>query len=170
MKRSEFGRGLVICLAKFYEHFGTEMLARIHFNKQCSDMSEEDQEKIISSNPPSHLDYGRNKNDSYRFFKTKSVPIYGSVEKTISGDVTLWAKGASDHLYEIKAPSGNEWKEIRKLVKELTHKGLNMGHGDGLMGSRVYSLEDVDELRNLTEKILVMIDKKLGLKVDWGTW
>ena len=45
-----------------------------------------------------------------------------------------------------------------------------MGHGDGLMGNRIYSLKDVDELRDLTEEILVMIDKKLGLKADWGKW
>ena len=47
---------------------------------------------------------------------------------------------------------------------------LDMGHGNGLMGKKIYSLKDVDKLRNLTEKALVMIDKKLGLKADWGTW
>ena len=169
-KQSEFGKGLVVCLVKFYEHFGTEQLSKIYFNRNCLRKSKEDQEKIRSGNPPGNLDYGRDRNEGFDFWMSKMVPIHGSVESTLSSDVTLWANGASDHLYEIKTPKGNDWKEIRKIVKQLKEKGLNMGHGDGLMGSKIYSLEDVDELRNLTEEALVIIDKKLGLKANWGKW
>lgn len=169
-KKSEFGKGLVVCLAKFYEHFGTEQLQRIYFNRNCLKKSKKDQEKIRSGNPPSNLDYGRDRNEGFDFWISKMVPIHGNTERTISSDVTLWANGASDHLYQIETPKGNEWQEIRKIIKQLKEKGLDMGHGNGLMGNKIYSLEDVDELRDLTEKALVMIDKKLGLKADWGTW
>lgn len=169
-KQSEFGKGLVVCLTKFYQHFAEQSLRNIYFYKKCSEKSEEDQEKIRSGNPPNNLNYGRDRNEGFDFWMSKMVPIRGSIEETITSDVTLWANGASDHLYEIETPKGDDWKEIRKIVKQLKEKGLNMGHGDGLMGGGGYSLEDVDELRGLTEKVLVMVDKKLGLKADWGEW
>ena len=58
-EQSEFGKGLVVCLSKFYQHFGTEQLRRIYFYKRCSERPEEEQEKIRTGNPPANLDYGR---------------------------------------------------------------------------------------------------------------
>ncbi len=169
-KQSEFGKGLVVCLAKFYQHFTNEELRKIYFYKKCTEKSKEEQEKIRSENPPDNLNYGQDLNKGFDFWMDKMVPIHGNIETTISSDVTLWANGASDHLYEIETPKGNNWKEVRKIIKRLKEKGLNMGHGDGLMRNRIYSLKDVDELRDLTEKVLVIVDKKLGLKADWGQW
>jgi len=46
-----------------------------------------------------------------------------------SARITLWANGASDHLYEIEVPQGSNWDEIRKQVKALQDKALEIGHG-----------------------------------------
>ena len=85
-----------------------------------------------------------------------------------SSAVTIWANGASDHLYDIKTPKGKEWNEIRERVKELQKLGLDMGHGKGLMGTKIFKQQDVQYLINLTRVIALMIDKKIGLTPDIG--
>lgn len=157
-EKSEFGKGLVVCLAKFYQHFSPEYLKEINICKEalCS--------------------------------------YYGD-EKALSWGITLWANGASDHLYEIETPGGKEWEEVRQKVKELQDSGLEMGHGMASYTKNIiYTLKDVERLRELTEeilmavnnklkldfhfeesqesdiKMLIKIDKKLGLKPDWGEW
>jgi len=168
--KSEFGKGLVICLAKFYQHFGNDTLSRLYFYNKIMELPEEDRQKVISDNPPAHLDYGKETNNMFKFFYTKEIPIWGDFETAISSQVNLWANGASDHLYEIEVPKGKDWDEIRKLVKELQRKGLDMGHGSGLLGMVAFTLKDVEFLQELTEKIFLLIDLKLGLKAEWGEW
>lgn len=157
-EKSEFGKGLVVCLAKFYQHFSPEYLKEINICKE-----------VFSSR-------------------------YGN-EKALSRGITLWANGASDHLYEIEAPEGKEWNDVREKVKILQDSGLEMGHGIACyMKDIIYTLKDIERLRELTEeilmavnnklklnlhfeesqelniKMLIKIDKKLGLKPDWGEW
>jgi len=214
-EKSEFGKGLVVCLSKFYQHFGNDMLTKASFCKRISEMSEEDQEKVMSDKPPPNLNYGKDLNEWFKFWKTKLVPIYGSIEAKISSDITLWANGASDHLYEIEVPKddpideafflyfnmlrkilrkilnliphakvkrlivklhnfipveGVGWFYIREIVEALQDKGLEMGHGAGLMGSRSYTFDDLEEISGLTEKALILVDIKLGLRPDWGSF
>ena len=130
-EKSEFGKGLVICLAKFSEHFVT-LQAQI-----------EQYEKMREKHP-----------DGF----------------TESSAVTLWANGATNHLYEIEVPKGREWAKIRKKVKELQEKGLDMGHGSGIMGGKDFTKEDAWALMNLTKEIALLIDRKLGLKPDEGSF
>lgn len=169
--KSEFGKGLVVCLAKFSEHFSNNQIMRIYHNAFLLKKSKKDQDSILSGNPPPGLNYGKDYTDEFIFFMQSTVPIYkGSIEHAMSGAITLWANGASDHLYEIKAPSGNKWGEVRGIVEILKDKGLDMGHGSRLMGSKTYTVEDLNELIKLTKKALLLIDKTIGLKPDWGKW
>ena len=155
-EKSQFGKGLVVCLVKFHQHFSPEYLKEINICKEA-----------LSS-------------------------YYGD-EKALSRGITLWANGASDHLYEIKTPGGKEWEGVRQKVKELQDSGLEMGHGMASYTKNIiYTLKDVERLRELTEeilmavnnklklnfhfeeaqewdiKMLIKVDKKLGLKPDWG--
>jgi len=168
MKKSEFGKGLVVCLAKFYEHFGTETISRIYFHNQMMKLPKEKQDIVISDNPPSNLNYGKAVNSEYKFWKTKIVPIWKSEEKALSNDIATWANGASDHLYEIEVPKVKKWDVIRKKVKWLQNYGLEMGHGAGLMGTKQYTVDDITKLKKTTKKLFVLIDKILGLKPDIG--
>lgn len=168
--KSEFGKGLVVCLAKFMEHFSNGQMTQLSHRVFLSKKPKDEQEEILSGNPHPNLDYGKDKTEDFIFFINKMVPIWGSAEATISHDVTLWANGASDHLCEIKVPKGKDWKEIRKIVKELQDKGLDMGHGRGLIDGKTYTIDDINELGDLTRKALLLIDEKLGLKPDWGEW
>lgn len=157
-ERSQFGKGLVVCLVKFHQHFSPEYLKEMYIYKG-----------IFSSH-------------------------YGN-EKALSRGITLWANGASDHLYEIEAPEGKEWNEIREKIKELQDSGLEMGHGIRFNRKEViYTLKDIERLRQLAEEILmavnnklklnlhfeesqeldiktlIRIDRRLGLKPDWGEY
>ena len=158
-EKSQFGKGLLVCLVKFHQHFSPEYLKEINICKEA-----------LSS-------------------------YYGNEEKALSRGITLWANGASDHLYEIEAPEGKEWNEVREKVKILQDSGLKMGHGIACYTKNIiYTLKDVERLRELTEeiliavnnklkpnlhfeesqdldiKMLIKIDRKLGLKPDWGEW
>lgn len=140
IKMSEFGKGLVICLVKFSEHFERNNplmspLALRHGiwsdrdKEMCKDVFDNDKEKYLS-----HV-------------------------------IGLWANGASDHLYEIEVPEGQEWNEIRNKVKELQDKGLEIGHG---FTGKTWTIIDFNNLISLTREIALMIDKKIGLIPDGG--
>ena len=115
---SEFGKGLIICLIKFAEHF----------------MVFEYEKKYPVNNP-----------------------------------IWLWANAASDHLYEIEVPPGDEWNEIREKVLSLKEIGLEMGHGY-VENNQYHTEEYINKLRHLTREIALLIDKKLGLNPQLGSW
>ena len=167
-EKSEFGKGLVVCLAKFSEHFTNSQIREIYDRAFFLKKPQKEQDIILSGNPPPNLSYGKNKTDNFIFFMKKTVPIYGNIKSSTSSSVTLWANGASDHLYDIEVPLDKKWNKIRVVVDMLKDKGLDMGHGLGLMGKKEYTVEDLTELVELTKKALLLIDKKLGLKPDWG--
>jgi len=128
-EESQFGKGLVICLVKFAEHF-----------------------MKIQSNL-----------DLYKQMREKNPDLF-----TESYAITMWANGATDHLYDIETPKGEEYNDIRKKEKKLQEKGLEMGHGAGIMGRTEYTLKDVKELMDLTREIALMLDKKIGLIPQLG--
>jgi len=165
--KSEFGRGLVVNLIKFSEHFHNPMSQKMRSVKLYLSQTAEGREQMISDNPPSNFDYGTDVRNSIKSFLACEYKVYGSFEAGVSSLITLWANGATDHLYEIRTPKGKEWSEIRKLVKELQTKGLDMGHG---FKDKLYELKDVSELQELTKRICILIDRKIGLKPDWGEW
>lgn len=166
--KSEFGKGLVVNLVKFTEHFGNSQMGRIRNVMFYQEQTIEKREKMISDNPPPNCNYGRDVKENIKSFLECECKIWGNFEKGLSSMITTWANGATDHLYDIKAPKGKEWNEVRKLVKELQNKGLDVGHG--FIEGAVYKHEDVTELWELTKKICILVDEKIGLKPDWGQW
>lgn len=103
--------------------------------------------------------------ESYQKMSKSGVPG-GMFDE--SHAITLWANGATDHLYEIECP--DVWPEVKAKVDELKSKGLDIGHGAGLMSDKKYTREDAYELFDLTQEIAIMIDKKMGLTPEIGQW
>jgi len=167
--KSEFGKGLVINLVKFSEHFNYKggYLRQIKSVLFYLEKNKEERDLMISDDPPPNLDYGKEIKEEIKMFLICYLKIWKSYEKAISQLITLWANGATDHLYEIEVPEGKEWNKIRKLVSELQNKGLDMGHG---FKDKIYVYDDVLELWELVKKICILIDKKIGLKPNWGEW
>ena len=131
-------------------------------------LPEEKQKLIRSNNPPDNLNYGNDINKHFDWWMINIVPIWQTPEKTLSHEIESWLNGASDHLYEIEVPKGKSWDKIRKKVKQLQNKGLTIGHG--FISEKIWKIEDINELKNLTRKISIMIDRNLGLKPEVGSW
>jgi len=164
---SDFGKGFLYCLALFTTHFTNGQMENIKSFKFVIDMNPKDRELAMSDNPPSRLKYG--KDMDYAFFQWKEImPIYGNAMKPLSSSITLWANGASDHLYELECPKKYKGTVIEKKVKELQDLGLEMGHGYKL--NKIYTMKDVEKLQTLTADIFKAVDKDLGVKVIEAKW
>jgi len=146
-KGSDFGRGLVICLVKFSEHF-----MYLYYNWDVRVKHQIEFDKMF-----------------YKKYKEYSPPKDYN-KYAISNIITNWANGASDHLYEIEVPKGRQWSKIRKKVEELQDKGLDMGHGAGFMNVKEYTRKDVDYLMELTREIALDVDKIIGLEPEMGDY
>jgi hypothetical protein len=167
--KSEFGKGLVICLLKFANHFNNDIAKHIrHINLYLS-KTEEERKKMLSFNPPDNLNYGKDVHDYLRYFVESTKEIFDNdMDKAISHEITLWANGASDHLYEIKVPKCEKWNKVREMVCDLKDKGITMGHS--FIDNKIYKLEDFEYLMSLTFLIGLEIDKVIELKPEIGTW
>ncbi len=75
--------------------------------------------------------------------------------------------GASDRLYEIEVPESWKRTKIGKAVKELKDFGLQIGHG---FSGKTWTEADVEKAYQMCRDIALLIDKKLGLDADLGTW
>lgn len=169
--KSEFGKGLVICLVKFAGHFIDNNLREARVISRFLTESKEDQEKVLSGNPPPTLNFGTNFTEAFqRFMRIHGEIHKGDTESALSHQITLWANAASDHLYDIEVPKKWKRRKIRKKVEELQALGLDMGHGAGLMMDKIYTIEDVDTLMKLTIEIALLVDKELGLEAEEGQW
>ena len=169
-EKSEFGRGLAICLVKFAEHFENDMARQIgdaHFFYDELKGNKTELEK-----------YGADIKRNVEHFERFYLEITGSVERGLSCKtwsmerglsrlIETWANGASDHLYEIEVPKHMAKTKLGRLVGRLQSKGLRMGHG---FTGEIHTYADFTELRELTRKIALELDKKMGLKPDLGKW
>ena len=176
-EKSEFGRGLAICLVKFAEHFENDMARWIGYTDLFYRVLNGDRRKLRK--------YGADVQRGVEIFDKVYLKTTGSVEKGLSHLIELWANGASDHLYEIEVPKwcGTRWAlkrgrlgipyptrertELWRLLGKLRSKGLRMGHG---FTGEVHTYADFTELRELNRKIALELDKKMGLKPDLGKW
>lgn len=161
-KETEFGKGLMVCLGKWFQHFADDRFKGLMCLNEYTIANESQKERYYNTVPADV------QGEILLFNNT--VEIYGSKEAAFSNVIMLWAYGASDHLHDIKVPEGGKWDEVRSLVEELQSKGLEMGHGVGFLTQRLYSWGDVEELQYLTQKIMIKVDRVLGLQPDWGQW
>jgi len=165
--KSEFGKGLVICLVKFSEHINqhNKLFIYDYWIKQ----DEVTRKNMLSERPDSNHNYGFQYMQSLKTFVEIADKIYeGDYEKKLSNEIEMLMNGASDHLYEIEVPKGKSWDKIRKLVNKLRDSGLEIGHG--FNNDARYTIKDFYGLFELTKKISLEIDKKLGLKGDEGDY
>lgn len=139
-RSSEFGKGLIICMVKFAEHYERK---REKFIELLSG-----NEKLLEKH------------------KT-GIEIYGSKEEYISKEIETFMNGASDHLYEIYVPEGEDWDEIREKVRIMKEKALTMGHG---FTETIWKIEDLNEIFGMNREISLLIDIKIGLKPEIGKW
>ena len=153
-EESEFGSGLIVNLAKFSEHFMDRHLAN------CSTITWWLKDVNVDLSK-----YGVDVKEAVAYFGTY-MKIHGDTASAVSSMITLWANGATDHLYDLRVPKRWENTELANKVIELRELGLSMGHG---FTGQIYTMEDVTKLRKLVQEICLGIDKQIGIKDgDWG--
>lgn len=163
---SEFGKGLVICLVKFAEHFERDVSLST-FDKWISETSEK-QRAMLSEHPPDKLNFGFPYMQELRFFVESANKIYkGDYKKCLSNRIEMMMNAASDHLYEIEVPGEPFWDDIRIAVDLLKTKALAIGHG---FTGQVWTMADLTEIKKTTREIAMMIDRKLHLDSNEGEW
>jgi len=168
-EKSDFGKGLVICLVKFAEHQSQHNGAYFPIYQKFIKQTPENKKLMLSDNPPSNLNYGFPFMQALKNFVRIADNVHkGNYEKALSYEIELFMNASSDHLYEIETPKGKDWDKIRVMVKELQNKGLHIGHG--FDGKAKWTIEDINELFELNRQIALKIDKKLGLKAEIGKW
>ena len=155
--KSEFGRGLVICLMKFSEHSSNDMARQIYDVHSFYNDLKGDEVKLKDQSARFQINV-----DSFK----GSIKIYGTVEKALASLIEMWASGASDHLYDIEVP--DQWKDsyLARKVSDLQHFGLEIGHG---FTGKAWMFKDFQTLMSLTKEIAQEIDLLLGIEdSDWG--
>jgi hypothetical protein len=163
---SEFGKGFVICLVKFAEHFERDT-DLITFDKWINETPER-QKAMLLEKPPDNLNFGFPIMQKLRFFVESAQKIYeGDYKKCLSHRIELMMNAASDHLYEIEVPGEPFWDDIRIAVDLLKTKALAMGHG---FTGQVWTMADLAEIKKTTREIAMMIDRKLHLEPEEGEW
>ena len=168
-EQSEFGKGLVVCLIKFSSHFSNDLAKNLMILRNYQESNDKQKKLMLQQNPPDYINYGKYFHEQLRFMINQLLPIHdNNLEEFVSSQIELWANGASDHLYEIEVPKGKGWTYINEKVKDLQNKGLQMGHG--FDKQKLYTFEDWDELKKLTNEISILIDNKIGLNPDTGEY
>lgn len=142
-EESEFGTGIVVCLAKFSEHLGNAQAREIwvwhHWMK--------DGEK----GPPP---------EECRSMKI-GMEVRGGAVAALSSAIEMWMNAASDHMYEL------DEKRAPVYLKELGELTLKIGHG---FTGETWTIEDVKLINELWKLSCLQLDKRLKTKPDWGTW
>lgn len=154
---SRFGRGIMVCLAKFSEH--------LHEHGFFSEQTIRDYATLT---PEEHA---RLRREAAKFPRGDAAAkllrlavvheeIYGSKEACLSHLIMMWMNAASDHFYDLdeRAPAP---------LKELAALAIHIGHGyDG----ELWTIEHVDRIRELWRESCLEVDRMLGLDPDWGSF
>ncbi|HTZ63498.1 MAG TPA: hypothetical protein VMB51_05285 [Solirubrobacteraceae bacterium] len=154
---SEFGAGIVVCLAKFSEH--------LH---EHGPYSERQIREFADWTPQER---GRCEAEALRYpvgDAAQKLARMASAERMREGDrvkalsamIEMWMNGASDHLIDLdeKAP---------EPLKELAELALRIGHG---FTGETWTMEHVKRIRELWKAASVAVDRMLGIEPDWGQW
>jgi hypothetical protein len=157
-EESEFGRGLVINLVKFAEHFFNREAQELTAVKTWYELGKKEKKLFLSSRPPSYLNYGSDMRQRVQRFLESVVVTKHGVEHGIADIIETWANGASDHLYDMTFPSDCKDKTLFSKVSKLRAKGLEIGHG---FTGKQWTSADINELETLTEEIAIEVDRKI---------
>lgn len=150
---SEFGAGLVVCLAKFAQHMDRYDYKRVYQLKSWFEMTNEERKKIEKQ--AEEYPHG----DSANFMNNIRVKFGDMEEEIIADAISRCMNSASDHFYDL---SENAPPSLKKLA-DLT---LGMGHGY----NKKYTYEEFTQVDVLFKQSCIELDRMLGVVPDWGRW
>lgn len=155
---SEFGAGVVVCLAKFSEHLWNDMYERVCNLVWWEELPEEkrEQQRQEARKFP-RGDAAR------RMLTVESFGLFAerSHAENLSRAIEMWMNGASDHFYDLDRERSPD------CLVALADLALRIGHG---FTDRTWTWDDVKLLRELWRKSCIELDRRLGTEPDWGQW
>jgi hypothetical protein len=153
---SEFGRGVVVCLAKFSEHLWNPAAVTVRNEIHAAAMTDAERTRQ-DAEARAHPTGDAAQRLASRLY---SRVLDKEPDAAISQALEMWANGASDHFYELdrdRAPAA---------LRELAELTLTMGHG---FSGRRWTAKDWDRIHELWQASCLALDRQLGLKPDWGS-
>lgn len=153
VERSEFGRGVVICLAKFSEHLANEWATRVRTRAWWDRQDEANRARQVA--------------EAHNFPRGDAARRLADLEiaPEIDGALRSWANAASDHFFDLdrdRAPGA---------LVELADLTLSMGHGFGLDGGGPWTVDHWRRIHALWQQACEGLDQLLGAAApDWGQW
>lgn len=153
-KQSEFGAGVVVCIAKFSEHLWTDA------ERRASGLSALLAGKINRAqlSTQAEADLARAEG-GYPFCRPGQDPLTAAAEDAVH----MWASGAGDHFYDLdrdRAPQS--LCDLADLVLRMRNTHLDSG----------WTIADggLDRVRELWQESCIAIDQMLGTVPNWGEW
>ncbi len=155
--QSEFGAGIVVCLAKFSEHLWIERertaweLCR--YKRDGKGELSKDAQRCLES----AIDWQRK-------YPEYILPFGDPLTYAIHDQIGMWANGAGDHFFDL---------DRERAPRELVELGDFMIYlrNDHLRDEKsVYDIEDLERVRELWRAACIAVDRMLGTKPNWGKW
>jgi len=157
--QSEFGAGLVVCLAKFSEHLRNHSAEAVMYLHQWDTLDETQREarrNEAQRSPRGDAAVFLTRIDYYLTSQFFTTP-----ETRLSEALWSWANGASDHFYDL------DRKKAPPSLRKLADFTLTMGHG---FGGETWTWEHWEEILKLWRQACLALDRRLGTTPDWGEW
>lgn len=154
---SDFGAGIIVCLARFAGHLENRWAERIwvaHWWRGLDADEREKQRQEARKYP---------QGDSARRISLVEMGGRSDPDLAIDAAIQIWANAASDHFHDLadNAP---------KPLKQLAALTLRMGHGFHIDGSPPWTWGDWERVERLFRESCIELDRLLGADPDWGTW
>ena len=155
---SEFGAGIVVCLAKFSEHLQDPGFTNESAIREFARW--DDDEAMSCAVEAKRFPSG----DAAQKLARMGVLGYSAKGQgkdwAISKAIEMWANGASDHFYDLddKAPPS---------LKMLAEIMIHIAHG---FSTECWTIATLDHIRDLWKRSCLEVDKMLGVEPDWGEW
>lgn len=157
-QKSEFGAGVVVCLAKFSEHLWTRTESAIGelegLRKGTRQLGE------LSAEAKSKLDFQEHWWNEHPEYRRADTPLEAAIDEAID----MWANGAGDHFFDLdEARAPEPLKKLGALMLDLRTRHFRENN-------IVLTADVMKEIRELWEQSCIALDEKLGTKPDWGEW
>lgn len=174
-KQSEFGAGLVVCLAKFSEHLSTDRDGRIYTYARWLKMGERERqsEREEAAKYPSgdaarrlqRIAAFRFDEEGFYRYPALSAGCSSPEEYAISQAIHMWANAAGDHFFDLDRERAPEpLIELADLMIRLRNRHLTDAQEEP------FTLEHLDRVRELWKQSCIALDRILGTVPNWGEW
>jgi hypothetical protein len=156
-KQSEFGAGLVVCIAKFSEHLWTERDAAIYELVAFKDGKRTHAQ--LSTEAQHRVDFAERWWLSHPEYRRADTPL----DAAIAEQIEMWASGAADHFADLDEERAPEpLKELAAVMWRLRNRHLNE--------TPLPTGGDMETVKRLWQESCIALDRMLGTVPNWGEW